>query len=166
MAPRKMLVAALAAFTLSPVCVRAALAQDAPATPRVRFAPVSFAPAAYVPLRVALFDAKASDLDRPRGSALMTSLYATTVLVQGLDAHSTLKAISVGATERNPLMHALTSSPPAFVALKAGAAVGLVFAGRRLARHNKVHAAIALIAIDSAYALIAMHNYKVAARLR
>ena len=63
-------------------------------------------------------------------------------------------------------MSYFTSHPPAFVALKAGAAAGLIFAGHRLARHNKFHAVVALVAIDSAYAIIAAHNYRVANRLR
>ena len=161
---RNVFVAALFALTFSPCFIRSAAAQYAPA--RVNFAPASLRSSAFAPERAVRFDAKAPDLEKRRPSILMTSLYATTALVQGLDAHSTLKAISVGATERNPIMSFLTSHPPVFVALKAGAAAGLIVAGRRLAKHNKVHAAIALIAIDSAYAFIVAHNYRVAARLR
>jgi hypothetical protein len=87
-------------------------------------------------------------------------------LTQGLDAHSTLKALNAGATERNPLMSFLTSHPPAFLALKTSAAAGLIFAGQRIAKHNKVHAALALVAVNSAYLVIATHNYRVASRLR
>ena len=42
--------------------------------------------------------------ERPRRSALMTSLYTSTALMQGLDVHSTLRAFKNGAREGNPLM--------------------------------------------------------------
>jgi hypothetical protein len=164
MAPRKTFVTALVALTLSPCFVRSAAAQEPSARPN--FYSVMAAPLADAPARAPMFDGKAASVERPRPSIFMTSLYTTTAIVQGLDAHSTLKAIHAGATERNPMMTPFTAHPPAFVALKAGAAAGLIFAGRRLARHSKLQAAIALIAIDSTYAIIAAHNYRVANRLK
>jgi hypothetical protein len=166
MAPRTTVVAASIAATLSLCFVQSAAAQVA--RPRADFSPAAIraAASAAAPLGGARVEAKAADIERQRPSILMTSLYATTALVQGLDAHSTLKAIHVGATERNPMMSFLTSHPPVFVALKTGAAAGLIVAGRKLAKHSKLKAAIALIAIDSTYAVIVAHNYKVAARLR
>jgi hypothetical protein len=166
MTSRLAFVVACFALTLSPCVVRPAAAQSPDARPN-RF-PVSFMPASFAgtPAVDKAPNGKTADAERPRPSILMTSLYATTVIVQGLDAHSTLKAINAGATERNRVMSVFTSRPPAFVALKAGAAAGLILAGRRLAKHSKLQAAIALIAIDSTYALIAAHNYRVANRLK
>jgi len=153
-------------FAASLGLARTAAAQSAPAH-------VDFSRAAIV-AAVAAAGAPAAREDRAatiepsdsHGSALMTSLYATTALVQGLDAHSTLTALHHGAHEGNPLMAYLTGHPPAFVALKAGAATGLIMAGRRLAKHSKLEAAVALIAIDSAYFAIAAHNYSIANRPR
>lgn len=164
MIPRTTFVAALIALALTPCFVQPAAAQDAPA--RVSFTPSRLKTSAVAAARAARFDASVTSIERTRPSMLMTSLYVTTAVVQGLDTHSTLSAIHVGARERNPMMSYLTSHPPVFVALKAGAAAGLIVAGRRLAKHSKLRAAIALIAIDSTYALIVAHNYKVAARLR
>ena len=159
-------VIAFLALTLAPRLVSSAAAQDPAPQPDVF--PVSFMPASLAGKSAAARPShdKAAPVERSRPSILMTSLYATTALVQGMDAHSTLKALDAGATERNAAMKAFTARPPAFVALKTGAAAGLIFAGRRLARHSKVQAAVALIAVDSAYFFIAAHNYKVANRLR
>jgi len=136
MVSHKAFAAALVALTLTPCFVRPAAAkvtrprdstsrlrprrrrQRPGRPPRHRFGPTE---------RVAT----APESEKRRPSIVMMSLYSATALVQGLDAHSTLKAINAGATERNPLMHALTAHPPVFVALKAGAAAGLIFAGQR-----------------------------------
>lgn len=164
MISRQTFVAVLVALTSSFFVVRSAAAQDVPA--RVDFSHPFVMSAASAPVRAAGPDVAAAVVEKPRTSMLLKSLYATTAIVQGLDAHSTLKAINAGAREGNPLMSPFASHPPAFVALKAGAAAGLIVAGRRLARHNKVQAAVALIAINSAYALVAVHNYRTAARMR
>ena len=137
--------------------------------PRLNFAPVSFTPSPVESVARVRFDVKPSNAapeTSSRPSVVMTSLYATTALMQGLDAHSTMKAINAGAVEKNPLMSYLTSHPTAFVALKTGAAVSLIYAGRRLAKRNKTHAVIALVAVNSAYLIIATHNYRVANSLR
>jgi len=108
---------------------------------------------------------------RPRlgsrtGSAVMFSLYATTATMQALDVHSTMRAIDRGAVEANPLMGGLVNNRPAFIATKVAVAAGTIFAAREAAKKNKVAAAITLIAINSAYAFVAHHNYKLARQLR
>jgi len=100
--------------------------------------------------------------EQSHSSLLMMSLYATTALTQILDVHSTLKAIHSGGVELNPALAGLTSHPVAFTATKAGAAAGLIYAGHRLSKRNKIQAAIMLIAINSAYAVVAAHNYQIA----
>ena len=99
-------------------------------------------------------------------SALMTSLYASTFAMQALDVHSTLTAFDAGAVEANPLMTGVTKNRWAFVALKAGVATSTVLAARHMAKRNKVAAIATLIAVNSAYAMIVQHNYRVAQRVR
>ena len=97
-----------------------------------------------------------------RSSALLMSLYASTAALQMLDVHSTMSALDNGAVEANPLMKGVAGNRAAFVALKAGVAVGTIVAARNMAKKNKVAAIATLVAINSAYAFIVNHNYKVA----
>lgn len=103
---------------------------------------------------------------RPERSTLMTSLYASTAVMQALDVHSTLTAINRGAVEANPMMSSVTGNAGAFIALKAGVAFSTVMAARHMSKRNKVAAVATLIAVNSAYALVVSHNYRVAQRLR
>ena len=105
-------------------------------------------------------------LRRPKtgGSTLLSSLYASTVIMQGLDVHSTLKALGAGAVEGNPIMAGVTRNRAAFIATKAAVAAVTILATRKFAKKNKVAAVITLIAVNSAYALIAKHNYDLARR--
>ncbi len=168
MARRPSALILVAAVALLIPRMAAAQAAEAPAKPRLNFSPASFMPRPAIVASAVRFDAGPAppETTRPGRSVMMTTLYASTALMQGLDAHSTMTALNAGAVERNPLMSYLTSHPPAFVALKTGAAVGLIYAGQRLAKHNKTHAVIALVAVNSAYLAIATHNYRVASRLR
>jgi Domain of unknown function (DUF5658) len=102
----------------------------------------------------------------PRHSALMTGLYMSTVAMQALDVHSTLSAFGAGAVEANPLMTGVARNKLAFIALKAGVATSTVLAAHNMAKTNKLAAIATLVAINSAYAMIVEHNYKVAQHLR
>lgn len=99
---------------------------------------------------------------RHRPSTLMTSLYASTAVMQALDVHSTLSAFRAGAREANPLMQGVTKNRAMFVAVKAGVAVSTIFAAKQLSKRNKVAAIATLIAINSASVIVVNHNYKVA----
>lgn len=99
---------------------------------------------------------------RPGPSTLMTSLYISTAAMQMLDVHSTLRALDHGAIEGNPLMANVTRNKTMFIALKAGVAFSTVMAARNMSKRNKVAAALTLVAINSAYAMIVNHNYRVA----
>jgi hypothetical protein len=101
-----------------------------------------------------------------RPSALMMSLYASTAAMQALDVHSTLTAFRQGAVEANPLMKGIAGNKTAFIAMKAGMAASTILATRNMAKRNKVAAVVTAIAINSAYAYVVNHNYKVAGRLR
>ena len=107
-----------------------------------------------------------STFRRPGRSPLMTSLYASTAVMQALDVHSTLLALDRGAVEANPLMSGATRNKAAFIAIKAGVAFSSVMAARNMSKRNKVAAVLTLVAINSAYAMIVNHNYKVARGMR
>jgi hypothetical protein len=100
--------------------------------------------------------------DPVRVSFVMQSLYATTVVVQGLDAQSTFKALAAGAVESNSLVKPLASNRPAFIALKAGMSAAFVYAGHDLSKRHKIAAIVALGLVNSVYTAIALHNYQVA----
>jgi hypothetical protein len=93
-------------------------------------------------------------------SLVMPSLYASTAMMQVLDIHSTLAGLERGAVEANPLMSGVTSHRTAFIAAKAGMAVGTILAARQMSKHNKVMAALTLIGVNSVYAAVVSHNYK------
>jgi hypothetical protein len=101
-------------------------------------------------------------VERPKPSIVLTSLYATTILVQGLDAHSTFRALDTGARESNPVIGSLAGNKAGFLALKAGIATASIYAAHSLARRNKVAAIAALVAVNTGYALIVRSNYHVA----
>jgi hypothetical protein len=99
---------------------------------------------------------------RNQSSTLMTSLYASTVAMQALDVHSTLSAFRAGAGEANPLMQDVTKNRAMFMAVKAGVAASTILAARQLSKRNRVAAVATLVAINSAYAMVVSHNYRVA----
>ena len=106
--------------------------------------------------------------ERPanRSSTLLFSLYASTAAMQALDVHSTVTGLNRGAIEANPLMRGVARNKTAFVAMKAGLAASTILATRNMAKHNKVAAIATLVAINSAYAMVLHHNYRVARNQR
>ena len=106
--------------------------------------------------------------ERPsnRSSVLLFSLYASTAAMQALDVHSTMTALGQGAVEANPLMKGLARNKTAFIAMKAGVAASTILATRNMAKRNKVAAIATMVAINSAYAMVVRHNYKVARNQR
>ena len=98
---------------------------------------------------------------RPNG---LVSLYASYALLEALDVHSTLRAIHGGAVEQNPVMAPIVNRPAAFVALKAATTAGAILAADRLSKHNRVAAYAVMFALNSAYAFIVVHNYRVGGR--
>jgi hypothetical protein len=97
---------------------------------------------------------------------LLGSLQAGIVATQMLDAHSTFRAMDAGGVEGNPMMGGLVNNRAAFVSVKAAMAAGLVYATHRMGQHNKAAAIAVAAAVNSAYAMVAAHNYKVARSLQ
>jgi Domain of unknown function (DUF5658) len=152
-------IAFVAALGVSPL-VTQAFAQEI--APRPNLSPALYLPASTPRVSAARIQDRVADVRHPSRSPLMMSLYASTALTQALDAHSTMRALDAGAVEVNPVMSYFSRHRPAFVGMKAGAAAGMVYVGHRLAKRSKTRAAITLIAINSAYAAIVAHNYRVA----
>jgi len=91
-------------------------------------------------------------------------LFASYAVLQALDVHSTLRAVNAGGTEANGLVNPLVGRPALFIAFKAAMTAGTIAGAERLSRHNRVAAWGLMLAANSAYAWVAVHNYRIAAR--
>jgi uncharacterized protein DUF5658 len=94
--------------------------------------------------------------------AALLPLYASFAMLQALDYASTARALSTGAgTEANPVMRSIVGNRAAFIAVKAGAAAGIVLAGEKMWKRNRVAAVIFVAAANGAVAAIVARNYSV-----
>ena len=100
--------------------------------------------------------------DAMGSSHTMLPLYISTAAMQVLDVLSTRQALKNGAVEGNPVMAGMTSHQAVFFAVKAGIAASTIMAARSMAKHNKVAAMLTLVGINSAYAMVVSHNFKLA----
>jgi hypothetical protein len=94
---------------------------------------------------------------RPRA---LIPLYVSFASLQGLDAHSTTRALNRGAAEANPLMRGLADHPAGLLAVKAAATTGVVLAGEKMWKRNRVAAVVFMVAANSAMAWVVQHNYR------
>jgi hypothetical protein len=111
-----------------------------------------------------LFPTTAPKGPNPAGKALRYGMYASFAALQALDAHSTLKAIQAGGHEANPFMRAFASKPAALIAVKAGTAAATMMFVEKLSKRNPIASFVVMTALNSAYATVVAHNYRVAAR--
>src|SRR5262245_56940537 len=93
-----------------------------------------------------------------------TSLYAATFAIQAFDVDSTIKAITRGGIERNPIMAPLSKNPLAFLAIKTGGTAAVLYATHRAARQHKLAAVAARVALNTSYFFIVRNNYAIARR--
>jgi hypothetical protein len=117
-------------------------------------------------LEVSAQEVASIDRGAPASTAVLRSLYMTTVVVQGLDAESSLTAFRLGAIERNPLLRPFVSSRPAFLAAKAGIAAATIFVAHNTAKQSRTKAIIELAVINAAYGAFIAHNYRVIKQMR
>lgn len=95
---------------------------------------------------------------RPRA---LLPLYGSLVALQGLDIHSTRRALRSGsAREANPAMRPIVNNGAAFVAVKAGATAGVIWASERLWKKNRKAAVIFAGVVNVAMAAIVANNYR------
>jgi hypothetical protein len=87
-------------------------------------------------------------------------LYASFAGLQALDAHSTVRALQAGGSERNPLLREIAGRPAALFALKAGVTASTILLTEKLRVKNRVGAIVLMAALDSVYAMVVVHNYR------
>ena len=147
-----LVVVLIGAFTVAP-----ASAQETP-SPSLRLDPTAIQLATAAPPTKLV---AGPQLQRP---AALVPLYISFGVLQGLDVHSTLRALETGAVEANPLMQGLADSAVGMAAVKAAAGAGVIFASERMWKHNKVAAVLFMTATNSAMAWVVQHNHRVARR--
>lgn len=164
---RRFAATALVAFGMASWSVQDAAAQERLDVAKLDFASSILNNTAVPAFRLADVEQMTVPVQMPRigqgrPSALLTSLYASTAMMQALDVHSTLKAFNAGAVEGNPLMSGIASHRGAFIAMKTAVAASTILAVRQIAKRSKVAAVVTSVAINSAYAMVVRHNYNVA----
>lgn len=103
----------------------------------------------------------------PSGStlrALLPAMYAGTVTLQALDTHSTFRALDAGHFERNPLVRWSTQHPLALIALKGSATAATIYVAEKIRKKHPKRALAFITAVNAAYALVVVHNYRVPVR--
>jgi hypothetical protein len=110
----------------------------------------------------AVTPAWAQTVEPPQPLGVLLPLYASFAGLQALDAHSTLRAINSGATERNPLMTGVAGQPAALFALKAGTTAATIYLVERIRPKNRVAAMAIMAGVNSFYAAVVIHNYRAA----
>ena len=147
-----LVVVLICAFTVAP-----ASAQETP-SPSLRpdSTTIQLATAAPPPELVAV--------PRPQRPAALVPLYISFGVLQGLDGHSTFRALESGAVEANPLMKGVADSAVGMAAVKAAAGAGVIFATERMWKRNKLAAVLFMTATNSAMAWVVQHNHRVARR--
>jgi hypothetical protein len=98
---------------------------------------------------------------RPRA---LVPLYVSFAALQGLDVHSTTRALRNGAVEANPLMKGLAGNPVALSAVKGAGAAGVIYASEKIWKKNKVAAVVFMVAANAGLAFVVQHNYRHARR--
>ncbi len=155
-------VLAFVSFALAPPAIASPMSPPLIGLTMTQMAiPVPDSPAPSVPGAAQALPAVARPAARPRGLLPLFVSYAT---LQALDVHSTLIALHNGAVEQNPIVGPFVNRPAALVAFKAATTAGAILAADRLARHNRPAAYALMFALNSAYAFVVVHNYKVAGR--
>ena len=104
--------------------------------------------------------APALQVSRPRP---LVPLYVSFAALQALDVQSTLKALNSGGVEGNPVMSSVVSNRAAIIAVKAASASAVILLTERVWHRNRATAIVLMVAINSGYAAILQHNYRVAA---
>lgn len=110
-----------------------------------------------------------SDVFRPmpRGRSFgMLPFYVSSAILQALDVRSTFQVLDLGGREGNPMLAALVNNRPAFIAVKSAIAASSIYAVSRIAKHNRFAAMAMGAALNSTYAMVVNHNYKLAKSLR
>lgn len=100
-----------------------------------------------------------ADFEAPSRGTALPILYGSLALLQSYDAVTTLRGVSVGGVEANPVMAGVSRSPAAMWAVKVGVTTVSIVAAERLWRQRHRGQAIAVMAIaNGVMAGVALHN--------
>jgi len=102
----------------------------------------------------------------PNRNKMLLPLYASTAILQALDVHSTMQVLKYGGGEGNPMLQGIVANRPAFIAAKAAVAASTIYAVSRIGKRSKLGAIVTTAAINSVYAMVVSHNYKLARDMR
>ena len=91
---------------------------------------------------------------------ILLPLYVSFGALQMLDAHSTLRAVSAGGTEQNPLLRGVVNHPAALVAIKAGVAASTIALAEKVRGRSRLGAIVLMAAVNSVYTAVVVHNYR------
>jgi hypothetical protein len=162
-------VVVLVALVLGPCSASEAFAQQRPELPPIDFG-VAAARSIGQPIRPSELEQRPVHVAVPapgaESSAALKSLYASTIITQALDVHSTMAVVNRGGAEANPFMAGLVNNKAAFIGVKAAVAATTILAARKISKRSKTAAIVTLVAVNSAYALVISHNYRVARSLQ
>jgi hypothetical protein len=101
---------------------------------------------------------------KPRRPAALLPLYGSLITLQGLDVHSTRRALDAGAGESNPAMRPVVTNGAAFLAVKAGATASVIWVSERMWKKNRKAALILTGVVNVAMAAVVANNYRVSRR--
>jgi len=142
--------------SLCAIAFAISLSADAPLAPSGQEL-VILPPAAVV--IVAATPAVRTLRERP---SVLVPLYVGFATLQGMDYHSTSRALASGAgREANPMMRTIVRNRPAFIAVKAAASAGVILVGERLWKRNRVGAVVFMVVANGAMAAVVAKNYSV-----
>jgi hypothetical protein len=159
------------ASLLRGVIVAASLSVAAPALAQISSEPPVVAadiPIASAPLWLTgqavpaqrLFDTP--ELRKPERPAALLPLYGSLIALQGLDIHSTRRGLASGAgRELNPAMRPVVGNSAAFIAVKASATAGVIWASEKMWKKNRKASVIFTALVNTAMAAIVANNYRV-----
>jgi len=107
-----------------------------------------------------LFEAPAQP--EPERPAPLLSLYGSLIALQGLDIHSTRRGLASGAgRELNPAMRPVVRNGAAFIAVKASATAGVIWASEKMWKKNRKAAVIFTALVNAGMAAVVANNYRV-----
>lgn len=97
---------------------------------------------------------------KPGRGVVLPVMYLGLGTLQALDTHSTFRAVDAGLAEQNPLMRWAVDHPVAFVSLKGAATAGTILVAEKIRKKYPKRAVAFMAAINAAYAVVVIHNYR------
>ena len=102
-----------------------------------------------------------AQVQKPERPSALLPLYGSLIALQSLDVHSTRRNLASGGREANPAMRHVVQHGAAYIAVKASATVGVIWASEKMWKKNRKAAVVFTAAINTAMAAVVAHNYRV-----